>query len=380
MLQQRTFGTVGIKTSLFGIGTMRLPLTNKNIVDEDAAISMLRKGIDEGVTYIDTAYVYHEGQSETIIGKALQNGYRDKVLLTTKLPIFIIDNAADMEKTLDEQLRRLQTDCIDFYLFHSLGKKAWERTLAFDGLSFLDRMVQKGKIRFPGFSFHDSLDAFKEIIDGYPWKMAQIQINIIDTLHQAGMAGLHYAGEKGIPVVAMEPLRGGRLVNQVPAEIQALYDDFPIKRRPVEWAFRFLAHQREIVTILSGVSSMAQLNDNIRIFSDPTLKADCMTKEELELMAKVREKYFSLRLFNCTACGYCQPCPNKVAIAQTFAWANNGVMFNDKRLFGNLYREHLVAKGHGVEACIQCGLCSPKCPQHLDIPELLQKAHDMLTE
>ena len=279
------FGKLGFKVSRFGMGCMRLPMeegySDDSQVDEDEAIKMIRYAIDNGVTYIDTAYGYHGGRSEVIVGKALKKGYRDKTKIATKLPVWHAKTYEDFERLLDEQLSRLKVDYVDFYLLHALNEKQWHRVRKLGVLDFLDEAIKKGKIRYPGFSFHDELPVFKDIIDSYDWCMCQIQLNILDEHYQAGVEGLKYAGSRGIPVVIMEPLRGGRLAQNLSEEVIDIWNSYPIKRSAVEWAFRWIYNFPEVTTILSGVSTMDQLKENIEIFKNA--EPNVMTDEELSL-------------------------------------------------------------------------------------------------
>ena len=311
----RDFGNLGFKVSTFGMGCMRLPLqvlpdgsTDSSKIDEAEAIKMIHYAIDHGVNYIDTAYGYHGGNSEIVTGKALKNGYREKVKLATKLPVWYANSYDDFERLLDEQLAKLQVDYIDFYLLHALNKSRWEKIKNLNVISFLEKAVASGKIKYPGFSFHDDLSAFKSIIDDYDWKMCQIQLNFIDEDYQAGVEGLRYAGSKGIPVVIMEPLKGGRLARNIPGDIRNLWDSYHVKRSPVEWAFRWLYNFPEVTVILSGVSTMEQLKENIEIFSKAA--PNSMTEEELNIVDKVKALYESKTRVGCTACNYCMPCPS----------------------------------------------------------------------
>jgi predicted aldo/keto reductase-like oxidoreductase len=313
-MEMRFWETLQIRTSIFGIGCMRLPLlpghNDGSAIDEPAAIRMIRAGIDGGVNYIDTAYPYHGGNSERVVGEALRDGYRERVFLATKLPVWEVRSADDFDQLLNSQLEKLQTDHIDFYLLHALNQDTWGRVRDLGVLSFLDRAKADGRIRYAAFSFHDQLPLFKEIIDSYPWDMCQIQLNLLDTEYQAGLSGLQYAADRGIGVVVMEPLRGGSLAAHVPADVQAVWDEAPEKRSAVEWAFRWLANRPEIKVILSGVSNMAQLEDNLQIFA-ATCPA-CLTKADEARAEKVRRLYQSKIQVNCTGCEYCLPCPSGV--------------------------------------------------------------------
>jgi len=268
-MQTRRFEKLGFDFSVFGMGCMRLPTItgedDKKLINKEEAVKMIRYAIDNGVNYIDTAYPYHKGESELVVGMALQDGYREKVKLATKLPVWMCKTYADFNKFLDEQLIKLKTNYIDFYLLHALDKKRWDTAFELGVLDFLDKAVKDGKVRYPAFSFHHNIETFKEIIDAYDWSMCQIQLNIIDDNYQAGVEGMGYAAAKGIPVVIMEPLKGGRLAANIPDEILNVWRNYQVQRSPVEWAFRWLYNYPEVMTILSGVSNMEQLKENLRI-------------------------------------------------------------------------------------------------------------------
>ena len=264
-----TFPTIDRESSILGFGCMRFPTTPDGKIDEAEAIRMIRHAIDNGVTYIDTAYPYHGGESEVVVGKALQDGYREKVILTTKLPCWSVHCHEDMMKLLDEQLEKLQTDHVDFYILHALNNGRLDEMNSYDYKGFYKEALTQGKIRYPGFSFHDNAEAFLRVLNDWDqWKMAQVQMNILDDENQATLAGIREAGKRGIGVVIMEPLRGGMLANP-PADVKAVYEAFEDKRSPVEWAFRYLYAMPEVVTILSGMSNWEQTIENLRIFDIP---------------------------------------------------------------------------------------------------------------
>ncbi|NLX70834.1 MAG: aldo/keto reductase [Clostridiales bacterium] len=380
----REFGNLGFKISTFGIGCMRLPLllqpdgsTDPSKIDEDEAIKMIRYGIDNGVNYIDTAYGYHGGNSEIVTGKALKDGYREKVKLATKLPVWLANSYEDFGKLLDEQLAKLQVDYIDFYLLHALNKNSWEKVKDMGVLEFLDKAVEAGKIKHPGFSFHDELPVFKSIIDSYDWKMCQIQLNFLDENYQAGVEGLRYAGSKNIPVVIMEPLRGGRLARNIPEDILKVWNSYHIKRSPVEWAFRWLYNFPEVTVILSGVSTMEQLKENIEIFKNAA--PNSMTEEELELVAQVKAIYESRTKVDCTACNYCMPCPSGVDIPRIFSLYNTASMFNEYAEQSKHY-ERLIEENKDASNCVECSQCEGACPQNIAIIDMLKEAHEALTK
>ncbi len=379
-MQYRKFGKLGIEVSAFGVGCMRFPMVKledgTDVVDESVSPPVIRHAIDNGVNYVDTAYVYSGQKNETAVGHALRDGYREKVYLATKLPTWMCNTREDMDKYLDEQLARLETDHIDFYLVHSLNRGSWEKIRDLGVREFLDKAKASGKIRYACFSFHDNYDTFIDIIDSYDWDMAQIQFNYMDVDNQATLKGLQYAGKKNIPVVIMEGLLGGKLA-KAPANVQELYDAFPVKRSPVEWAFRYICNQPEVGTVLSGVVDMAQCDDNLAIFD--RCETGIMTPEEEALIAKVREAYKSRTKVGCTGCRYCVPCPNEVDIPKVFRiW--NDLFLYDSKLKGNGGYKRMINEGHDASKCLECGACEGACPQHIGIMDMLKQADGEMRE
>ncbi|EMT39811.1 putative oxidoreductases of the aldo/keto reductase family [Thermoanaerobacter thermohydrosulfuricus WC1] len=369
-MQYRQFGKLNIAVSALGFGLMRLPVidNDNSKIDEAEAIKMIRYAIDNGVNYIDTAWPYHGGNSEIVAGKALKDGYREKTFLATKLPTWLINEKEDMDKYLNEQLKKLQTDHIDFYLLHALDKNKWENMKKVDALSWAEKKKQEGKIRYIGFSFHDEYPVFQEIVDYYDkWDFCQIQYNYMDIDVQAGEKGLKYAASKGLGVVIMEPIRGGRLANP-PKAVQDIWDTAKVKRTPAEWALQWLWNQPEVSVVLSGMSTFEQLKENIE--SAKRSGINTLTKEELEIVSKVRNKYKELSPIACTGCNYCMPCPNGVNIPRNFELYNEAHMYNTYEANRRDYENLGDAK---ASSCIECGTCESVCPQHLTIIDYLKE-------
>jgi uncharacterized protein len=361
------YGKTGLRVSRLGLGCMRFP------EDREEAVRMVRYAIDNGINYVDTAYMYPD--SETITGNALKDGYRERTYLVTKSPIWFINRHADFEKYLDEELIRLGTDHIDIYMLHNLYPGNWDKVQKYDGLAFLDKMIQKGKILHKGFSIHDSTQAFREIADSYDWEMAQIQLNILDEHQQVGVEGLQYGAGKGLAMVIMEPLRGGSLVNNIPAEAKEMIAGYPEKRSIAEWCFRWLYNMREVSVILSGTSTLEQLKDNLRIFDGAM--PGVMTEEDQKLIAAVRQAYESQKSIGCTGCRYCMPCPQGVSIPDIFRLYNSHQLTKPNPIDKQIYQfTNTDAK---ADKCIECGVCLKHCPQGLEIPELLKTAHAELS-
>lgn len=381
-MKHRTLGASSIKVPALGFGCMRMPLLvgRKNskrrcAVDIPEAVRMMHSAFERGVNYFDSAWGYHMGWSEPVLGKALAGLPRDKVMVTTKSPVWMAKKPADFGRLLSTQLRRLRTDYLDFYFLHALNAKSFERVRQLGVLDFLDRMVREGRIRHAGFSFHDGPAAFRPIVDAYDWTTCQIQYNIVDTHHQAGTAGLRYAAKKGLGVIVMEPLRGGDLAGRVAPPIKALWDTYPVRRTPAEWALRWLWHQPEVSMVLSGMSTMQQVKDNVRYANRSCIGA--MSDDELALVTRVQRAYRKLRGIPCTGCAYCMPCPSGVAIPRNFALYNDWCMFPGSDQARLEYRTWMDAANR-ASACKECGKCVPRCPQQLPIPELLKKAHSAL--
>ncbi|MDO4486100.1 MAG: aldo/keto reductase [Bacillota bacterium] len=368
-MQYRTFDKINEKVSLLGVGTMRFPLLDDGSVNEEEAISIIRTAIDSGVNYVDTAYMYHDGISEVITGKALKDGYREKVLLADKMPVWLAKDEEAMKQIFYTQLERLDTDCIDMYLVHNVNKSSWKRCKKLNVMPFLDEMKAQGKIKHIGFSFHDTPDLFKEVLDEYPWEFCQIQLNYMDKNHQAGVEGLKYAASKGLGVIIMEPLKGGRLTDRIPPTVKELMDGFDTKRTPAEWAFKWLAAMPEVTTMLSGMSSMEQLEANIAILSDADIST--LSDKESEFIDRVSDEYNRLIPYSCTGCQYCMPCPQKLEIQKIIGYYNDWNVYEHNPSTKLEYDSWLVK--HGSD-CIGCGACEEKCPQSLPVIEAMKAA------
>lgn len=375
-MQYRRFPGISEDISTLGFGCMRLPLTTEDPkdIDEQRAIEMVRTAIDGGVNYIDTAWPYHRGESEGFVAKALSDGYRDRVHLATKLPSWLIKERSDMDTYLARQLERLQTDHIDYYLIHALNKDFWENLTSLGLFDFLKAVKADGRVRHIGFSFHDTLDMFKTIVDAYPWDFCQIQYNFLDDDGHPGTEGLAYAYEKGVGVIVMEPLRGGALTANVPEEIQQIWDSYPAgPKTPAEWALRWVLDDPRVTTVLSGMSTMGQVLENLATMEH--IRSKSLLSEELEVIARVRAIYKSRIQVPCTSCGYCMPCPSGVDIPGSFGSYNNAFIFQDPETYGDNYRRFNA--GGLASKCVACGVCEPLCPQHIPIIEMLEKVTEL---
>jgi hypothetical protein len=338
---------------------------------------MLRYAIDHGVNYVDTAYPYHGENSELFVGRVLKDGYREKVRLATKLPCWKVEVTEDFDKYLNQQLEKLQTDHIDFYLLHALNAKSWQKMRDLDVLDRAEKAITDGRIGHIGFSFHDKYEVFKEILDGYDgWTFCQIQYNYMDIENQAGTKGLEYAASLGLAVVIMEPILGGRLVNP-PQPIQDLWQTAAKKRKPANWALQWLWNQPEVSVVLSGMSTMQQVEENVA--SAKVSNIDSLTEEELALIARVRDKYQELSPIPCTKCDYCMPCPNGVNIPRNFEIYNEGVIYDKPDHVRDGY-DPWLPEDQRASNCLQCGECEEKCPQDILISELMPRVHAVLGE
>jgi hypothetical protein len=356
---------------------MRLPTIGEDpsAIDEQQAIAMLRAGIDGGINYIDTAYPYHHGKSEVLLGKALKEGYRDRVHLATKMPSWLIDSQADMTGRFEEQLQRMQTDHVEFYLLHALNAERWQKLRDAGVLEWAHERIREGRIAHLGFSFHDSNAVFREIVDGYQgWTCCQIQYNFLDESTQAGTDGLRYAASRGLGIVVMEPLRGGKLA--VPnTGITAIWNEASTRRSAVEWALDWVWNHSEVSLLLSGMSTPAQVQQNLDAASRS--EAGMLAPSDLDLITRVQDAYNALIRIPCTACGYCMPCPHGVNIPDVFQLINEGSMFENWDLQREEYGD-MNSEGSSADGCIRCGVCEERCPQHIAIRDQLAGVAELL--
>lgn len=376
-MQYRTLGKTGLEVSALGFGAMRLPVIGDdgNAVDEPRAVEMIRHAIDRGVNYVDSAYVYHAGNSEAALGKALADGYREKVILATKLPVWDVKTIEDCDRFLNEQLARCRSDTIDCYLLHCLTVDRWPAMRDLGVTDWLLRAQADGRIGKIGFSFHDKLDVFKEIVDAFDWDLCQIQYNFMNEDVQAGTEGLEYAAAKGLGVVIMEPLFGGTLV-EGPDEIMAIWKEAG-KLNGVDSALKWLWNKPEVSLVLSGMGTMEQVVQNLASADDSG--AGAMSDADLALVVRVREAYKAFAPIPCTKCHYCMPCPNDVDIPGVFELYNDGVVFKGSslQLNKNLYK--FIPEGSRADQCTACGDCEDKCPQDIPISEQMPKVHEGLS-
>ena len=371
-MEYRLFGKTNEKVSSLGFGCMRFPTDANGNIAEKEAIDMIHYAIDNGVNYFDTAYFYHNGKSEELVGKALAGDLRKKVFIATKMPVALVKKEEDFDIFFNEQLRRLNTDYIDFYLLHALDKEGWKDVvIKYDFLSKIKNLKEKGLIKHIGFSFHDDLDTFKMIVDSFDeWEFCQIQLNYLDTEHQAGIEGLEYAYSKGLGVVIMEPLRGGKLAN-VPERVKEI---LPKDVSNVECALDFLWDRKEVAVVLSGMSSFHQVKDNIVYANRASVGMMCHNTKNILEYAK--EVYRKSAFVPCTACGYCMPCPMGIDIPKIYDIYNKTALGRIK----NIKEKEYILLDSKADKCIKCGKCENVCPQGIKATEFMPKIEEVFKD
>lgn len=372
-MKYRSFGKLDWKVSALGFGAMRLPTICNDAakIDESEAIKMVRYAIDHGVNYIDTAYPYHGGNSEAFVGKALKDGYRENVKLATKMPTWLVNSWQDMDKYLEEQLQRLKTD-IDFYLLHGLTKERWQKLQKLDVTGWAEKKIDEGKFRHVGFSFHDEYDVFKNIIDSYEnWTLCQIQYNYVDSEYQAGTRGLKYAASKGLALVVMEPIAGGRLTMKPPKPVQDMWNLARVRKTQAEWALLWVWNHPEVSIALSGMSTMQQVKENVETASHSDTGK--LTREELSFIDQIAKEYKKTGFIGCTACKYCSPCPEGVNITEIISLYNEFYIRSMSDEVKAKYWEHITPESQ-AKRCVACGKCEELCPQQLPIRDIIKRA------
>jgi predicted aldo/keto reductase-like oxidoreductase len=377
-MRYRDLGQLEWRPSALGFGCMRLPVLGNDSgqIDEPEAIAMVRRAIDAGVNYLDTAYGYHRGNSERLVAKALADGYRDRARVATKMPMWLLEQEADLDRIFDEQRSKLDSDHVDFYLLHGLGPERWQNARQLGVLAWAERRMAAGHIGHLGFSFHADLASFRDIIRGYDnWTLCQIQYNYMDIHYQAGADGMREAAARGIGVVVMEPLRGGGLAAAPPPQVKAIWDAAPTYRSPADWALQWLWDQPEVSLVLSGMSTMQQVVENLE--SAKRSGVGTLADDERALVLRAAEAFRSLAPVGCTLCEYCLPCPHGVEIPSLLEAYNSVHMYPSQlaRARGFYGRQEDRNK---ASACVACGECVGKCPQGLAIPGLLAQVHELL--
>lgn len=378
-MQYRQFGTTSWMASVLGFGCMRLPLKSDDPaeIDQDRAREMILYAVDQGVNYLDTAYPYHRGQSEPFLGTLLSSDLRNRVKVATKLPCWKINHTEDFDRLLEEQLSRLQIEQIDFYLLHALKQESWQKMCRLGVLPWLECVQQQGRIDRIGFSFHDDYPVFREILQTYQhWDFCQIQYNYMDVNYQAGRQGLQKAAELGLAVVIMEPIRGGRLVNP-PHEVRRIWQEAPVERSPAEWALKWLWNQPEVSLVLSGMSTLDQVRENVAAAGNSGIST--LSGQEREIIRRVREAYQSLSPIPCTGCGYCLPCPQGVEIPRIISIYHDMIMYHKPEYARREYLQ-VISPDSRADLCQACGECEQKCPQRIPISEWMLRIHAELVE
>ncbi len=366
-MEKRKLDKLGIETSLLGFGCMRFPTTAEGKIDEPSAEKMLDKAIAEGVNYIDTAYPYHDGDSEPFVGKVLKKYDRSSLYLATKLPVWLVNSVEDAERIFAEQLSRLQTDYVDFYLLHAMNKGSWDKMVSLGVVDYCAKLKEEGKIRYLGFSFHDSYEVFEEILCYRDWDFCQIQLNYIDVDEQAGMKGYKLTEEKGVPLVIMEPIKGGTLATFA-EDLTAKFRALDPEASTASFALRWVGSLPNVKVILSGMSTMEQVEDNLNTFGEFKALSEAEYQTIDEVVTTLRSRVQN----GCTGCRYCMPCPAGVNIPGNFKLWNTYHTYQNYNVVKWSWEKEL-GDAKQAKNCIQCGKCEKECPQKISIREDLKK-------
>lgn len=370
-MEKIIFNKLGVESSLLGFGCMRFPLDKEGNIDEEEAEKMIDYAIENGVTYIDTAYPYHNGDSEPFVGKVLKKYNRNSYTLATKLPIWEIDSQQKAREIFESQLKRLDVDYVDFYLLHALDEKKWNKVLEYKIIELCEELKREGKIKYLGFSFHDEFEVFERIIRYYPWDFCQLQLNYMDMNIQAGQKGVDLAHELDIPLVVMEPIKGGSLAT-LPDDVTSMFKTYNKNASLASWALRYVGTLPGVKVILSGMSTFEQVKDNIKTFQD----YQNLSQEELDIVLEVADTLHSRTKNGCTGCSYCMPCPFGIDIPSNFKYWNNRFIYDDAQKFKTRYQS--LAKEAKASQCKECGACEKMCPQQLSIrADLKRVVEDM---
>lgn len=373
-MQYRTLGKDNNEVSILGFGCMRFPIDDIGLIDRVQSEKMLLQAIKSGVNYLDTAYPYHNQESELFVGEFVKkHKLRGQVNIATKLPVWLIKTRYDMDKYFLEQLNNLQTEHVEYYLLHALNAERWESLKENGIIEFMDNMLALGAVKNMGFSFHGDYETFEKIIDEYDgFSFCQIQLNYVDTEYQAGIKGLKYAQDKGLDVIVMEPVKGGSLTKSIPDKVMSIWNKGDVKRTPARWAFDYVWHLDGVKLVLSGMSTMEHVVENV----ESAINHDSnISDNDLAVIKEVAQFYHDNTKVPCTACNYCMPCPFGVDIPGVFDVYNKGARFNNIDSVKGRYKN---MKESNAESCTQCGVCIDKCPQFIQIPDKLAEADKAL--
>lgn len=366
-MEMRKMEKLGVETSLLGFGCMRFPQQPDGKIDEALAEKMLDRAIAEGVNYIDTAYAYHNGQSEIVVGNVLKKYDRDSFYLATKLPVWLVKTPEDVDKYFEEQLGKLQTDHIDFYLMHAMGKERWDEMLKIGCIERLEKLKEQGRVKYLGFSFHDEYEVFEEILNYRDWDFCQIQLNYMDVEEQAGLRGYQLAADKGIPVIVMEPVKGGSLATFA-EDVAGEFKKLDPEASAASFALRWVGSLSGVKVVLSGMSTPEQVEDNLGTFKN----FKPLSGQEQDTIRQVTEMLRSRVQNGCTGCRYCMPCPAGVNIPGCFSAWNTYHMYQNYNIVKWNW-ETAIGEEHQPKNCVQCGKCEAQCPQKIAIREDLKK-------